>query len=423
MRYRVFFTLVLLSLLLVNGMAAAQGKNEKVIICHIPSGNPANAHTITVSANALDAHLAHGDTRGPCPVTSVDTTTDTTDTTNVDVTTAYIEVVGLVHNYRADTGVFELDGDVIVIAERPVFELTEGLQVYVRGFQLVDGRILAIAISQSASLFDDGFDVTTDVIPPILLDITGMITFYDQEQGTITLDYNILVLLVAEAGVSLEPGTFVTVSGELLPDGRILADMIVPFDTTVTVDPSTANQKVTICHIPPGNPDNAHSITVSASAVPTHMAHGDALGACDGADANTVITCGVGDCDIVIVTLVDNFGITFEEVERLQAQGFGTGEIARVYLLSSAAGVPPQEIIDKRNSGMGWGNILRDYPNAHSSELASGIIIGNGRGNSIRNREDGPPGRGQGRGNGHNHSNNNGNGNDNGNGNGNENSQ
>lgn len=37
-----------------------------VTICHIPPGNPANAHTITVSINALPAHLAHGDYVGDC---------------------------------------------------------------------------------------------------------------------------------------------------------------------------------------------------------------------------------------------------------------------------------------------------------------------------------------------------------------------
>jgi subtilisin-like proprotein convertase family protein len=45
----------------------APGANGKVTICHIPPGNPANAHTISVSANAVPAHLAHGDTLGTCP--------------------------------------------------------------------------------------------------------------------------------------------------------------------------------------------------------------------------------------------------------------------------------------------------------------------------------------------------------------------
>jgi hypothetical protein len=37
-----------------------------VTICHIPPGNPANEHTITVGAPATPAHLAHGDYLGPC---------------------------------------------------------------------------------------------------------------------------------------------------------------------------------------------------------------------------------------------------------------------------------------------------------------------------------------------------------------------
>lgn len=41
-------------------------------------------------------------------------------------------------------------------------------------------------------------------------------------------------------------------------------------------------EQVTLCHIPPGNPDNAKTITVGASAVPAHLAHGDYLGACNG---------------------------------------------------------------------------------------------------------------------------------------------
>lgn len=39
---------------------------------------------------------------------------------------------------------------------------------------------------------------------------------------------------------------------------------------------------VTICHIPPGNPSNAHTITISVNALPAHLAHGDNVGACTG---------------------------------------------------------------------------------------------------------------------------------------------
>ena len=51
-----------------DGVASAQAAVPKVTICHIPPGNPENAHTITVGAPAVPAHLAnHGDSIGPCP--------------------------------------------------------------------------------------------------------------------------------------------------------------------------------------------------------------------------------------------------------------------------------------------------------------------------------------------------------------------
>ncbi len=40
--------------------------NDKIIICHHGHGGD-NPRTIRISSRALDAHLAHGDTIGPCP--------------------------------------------------------------------------------------------------------------------------------------------------------------------------------------------------------------------------------------------------------------------------------------------------------------------------------------------------------------------
>lgn len=38
--------------------------------------------------------------------------------------------------------------------------------------------------------------------------------------------------------------------------------------------------KVTICHVPPGNPGNFHTITVNDNALQAHLGHGDLVGAC-----------------------------------------------------------------------------------------------------------------------------------------------
>jgi hypothetical protein len=41
------------------------------------------------------------------------------------------------------------------------------------------------------------------------------------------------------------------------------------------------SQGETICHIPAGNPANAHTLCIGNAAVPAHLSnHGDSLGAC-----------------------------------------------------------------------------------------------------------------------------------------------
>lgn len=49
-----------------TNLLALDDSGEKVIICHIPPGNPENNHAIEVSINAVNAHLAHGDSLGDC---------------------------------------------------------------------------------------------------------------------------------------------------------------------------------------------------------------------------------------------------------------------------------------------------------------------------------------------------------------------
>src|SRR5713101_3217362 len=60
-------------------------------------------------------------------------------------------------------------------------------------------------------------------------------------------------------------------------------DAVTCSDSDPSNDPASSNSshKVTICHSPPGNPANAHTIRVGAPAVPAHLAHGDHLGPCD----------------------------------------------------------------------------------------------------------------------------------------------
>ena len=54
---------------------------------------------------------------------------------------------------------------------------------------------------------------------------------------------------------------------------------ITPDVTLHTCDPAQTKKR-TICHIPPGNPANAHTLCVGTAAVPAHLQHGDTLGEC-----------------------------------------------------------------------------------------------------------------------------------------------
>ena len=70
--------------------------------------------------------------------------------------------------------------------------------------------------------------------------------------------------LAALAACGLDDGT-------IEPDGRLGA-----------CDPADT-KKTTICHVPPGNPANAHTICVGNPAVSHHMKnHGALMGACQG---------------------------------------------------------------------------------------------------------------------------------------------
>ncbi len=103
------------------------------------------------------------------------------------------------------------------------------------------------------------------------------------------------------------------------------------------------SKKIEICHVPPGNHDNAHTLNISVNAMKAHLAHGDYLEECDDGDDKTnddeeieidvefedgiaKIVVKIGDeelefeleetdRDVIIQYIADHTDLTIEEIE------------------------------------------------------------------------------------------------------------
>jgi hypothetical protein len=73
-------------------------------------------------------------------------------------------------------------------------------------------------------------------------------------------------------------------------DGAVLEGQLGSLTGPAATDEADAGAhgagKVAVCHIPPGNPANAHTVVVGAPAVRAHLRHGDSLGSCAGEDTD-----------------------------------------------------------------------------------------------------------------------------------------
>lgn len=76
---------------------------------------------------------------------------------------------------------------------------------------------------------------------------------------------------------------------------------------TFAISTPASATTTTICHIPPGNPAAAHTITIGTPAVAAHMAHGDTSGACTAASSEVFLLVGCqGAAFTRLETLVSN---------------------------------------------------------------------------------------------------------------------
>jgi hypothetical protein len=102
----------------------------------------------------------------------------------------------------------------------------------------------------------------------------------------------------------------------------------------------------------------------------------------DGEDSDRI-------CHPVLLLLAEAFQVPYDELDALHEDGFGIGEISRLYLIAEEADTEVAEIIQLREEGFNWAEIIEQFPVLSSDDLALGIIIGDGRGQTIRLNLDG----------------------------------
>jgi hypothetical protein len=201
-----------------QSLGATQGPcpARTVTICHIPPGNPAAAQTITIPETAWASHQAHGDSQGPCSSTM-------------------IEIC-----YQGQT----------------------------------------MTITQSAWASFQQLGATQGPCPPRQITICHIPPGNPAAAVTMTINEN---AWAAHQGHGDVQGACATAQTTLCYQGQTISvsnTAVPPLMSLGATTGACPPQEITICHIPPGNPGSAVTITIPQSAWATHQGHGDVQGAC-----------------------------------------------------------------------------------------------------------------------------------------------
>ncbi len=126
---------------------------------------------------------------------------------------------------------------------------------------------------------EDDFDTAPTAWVSATFELAGAGGFAAQGEIVVTLpevsDMDMLFPVGATLTISDGTGDFQGVSGTIISNG--------PNDFLTGVGTLELNGDIclrTVCHVPPGEPENAHTIRIGAAAVSTHLEHGDYLGPC-----------------------------------------------------------------------------------------------------------------------------------------------
>ena len=197
--------------------------HSKVTICHLPPGNPSNAQTLSVGQSAVSAHLAHGDYLGECQVSAP---------------------VNLLR-----WKIVQTSGSPASIS----WNLLGATPEQTGSAAIEAGNSVGVTTTQI-----NGSNTLTASIAGVEVARTTYSSSFCQAQATPSPTPEVTKIEVTQLCVDSSSD-----KGDDDDD-----------------DNSGSGKKVTLCHLPPGNPENPQTLSVGQSAVSAHLAHGDYLGEC-----------------------------------------------------------------------------------------------------------------------------------------------
>jgi hypothetical protein len=226
-----------------GGNTGGGNQEQTITICHYPPGNNGNPQTIEIPLSAWPAHQAHGDKLGPC---------DNSGTGNVN------NGGGNGNNGGGN------QEEKITICHYPPGN---------------NGNPQTIEIPLSAWPAHQAHGDKLGPCPEVNNNTGGG----NQEQKITICHY--------PPGNNGNPQT-IEIPLSAWPAHQAHGDKLGPCDNSGTGNGNNGGgngnngggnqeEKITICHYPPGNNGNPQTIEIPLSAWPAHQAHGDKLGPCD----------------------------------------------------------------------------------------------------------------------------------------------
>ncbi len=106
--------------------------------------------------------------------------------------------------------------------------------------------------------------------------VDGLFTMGESDEGDLGVVHGLLVIKSRSRLHVVARNTAVSESGSVAIDISEIAGTTLEHRRKKTDE----EQTVEICHVPPGNPSNRHTISVGRPAVGAHLGHGDTEGAC-----------------------------------------------------------------------------------------------------------------------------------------------